>query len=301
MSTSFCGPINAASPTPLLPSGELDVASGKRLCKRWLDVGLDGVLVLGSMGEGLWLDDAVRNAFMELALAEAGDGTTLYANAADISEARMIERARRYAKMGAPCIVLCLPPKCSPAGGVAAIKRIADACPVPCAYYEAPFNTDVALTIGEIRDILSHPNVVAFKDSSSNTRISQGVSDPAHRPDAYLMHGCEYAAVFSPLYGYDGMLHGGGVMTARRVREVWDLVARGDMDAALPLHREKCLFLIDVYGYVQRPPHNARGQKYALKRLGIIDHEDTVIAQTLTDADRAAIARAVDANREWLA
>ena len=57
------GAINAATPTPLKPDGSFDKASAKKLCRRWTDIGLDGVFVLGSMGEGPLLSDEVRNAW----------------------------------------------------------------------------------------------------------------------------------------------------------------------------------------------------------------------------------------------
>src|SRR5262245_1960353 len=100
MPSPTIGPINAATPTPLTPEGCLDHASARRLAKRWKDTGLDGVMVLGSMGEGLRLSDQVRDSFLELALAEAGDRLTIFATAADFSAARMRERAAKYAAMG---------------------------------------------------------------------------------------------------------------------------------------------------------------------------------------------------------
>ena len=56
------GPINAATPTPLLNDGGFDHAGTVRLCRRWSDIGLDGVLILGSMGEGILLPEEVRTA-----------------------------------------------------------------------------------------------------------------------------------------------------------------------------------------------------------------------------------------------
>jgi hypothetical protein len=39
------GPINAATPTPLRNDGAFDREAAKRLCHRWTDIGLDGVLI----------------------------------------------------------------------------------------------------------------------------------------------------------------------------------------------------------------------------------------------------------------
>ena len=295
------GIVNAASPTPITPDGGFDAASARRLCRRWMDIGLDGAFVLGTMGEGPLLSDAVRNAWLETALAEAGERVTIFAGTFDSSRARMRERALRYARMGAHCVVLCATPNTSPARAVEDVLAVADACPAPCAYYEAPFLSGTALALEEILRILAHPNIRALKDSSYNTGLSQGITAPEFRPEGvFLMDGAEYHTVFSALVGYDGVLHGGGVLTGRRVREVWQAVRAGDIPRAVALDREKSNFLSTVYHRFSRPLQNTIGQKYALKLLGVLHHETVLADQRLDDADRARIERAVAAHRPWL-
>jgi 4-hydroxy-tetrahydrodipicolinate synthase len=91
--TLHIGPINAATPTPLKPDGTLDRASALRLCRRWLDIDLDGVFLLGSMGEGPYLPEGVRDAFLELALDQVGGKLALFASVADLSRERMHDRS----------------------------------------------------------------------------------------------------------------------------------------------------------------------------------------------------------------
>lgn len=295
------GLVHAATPTPLRPDGSLDTVSAKRLCRRWLELKLDGVLLLGSMGEGPWLPDSVRNAFVELALAEVGDELTLFASAADVSPARMRERARRYAQMGIHCVVLCLPPGLAPASAIREIKAIADSCPVPCAYYDIPALTGTPLVVSEIQDLLSHPNIVACKDSSGNALLAQALtSDPWRPADVTLLDGTEYRVVASAQLGYDGLLHGGGVLTGAWVRQIWDHVQSGRLAEALDADRQKSFCLAAIYNRFHRPLQNTIGQKYALKLLGVLDHETVLIDQALNDADRARIEDAVATHRDRL-
>jgi len=295
------GPINAATPTPLTPDGALDITSAKRLCQRWLNLGLDGVFLLGTMGEGLLLAEEVRATFLELALAEAGSRLTIFAGAADLSRARMRDRALRYARMGAHCIVLCLPPNVAPKTAIADVKAVADACPVPCAYYEIPLNTGTALLLDEIRDILAHGNILVFKDSSGHDLIAQGLTAESLRPKGCsLLDGNEYRTAFSAMLGYDGVLHGGGVLTGRWVRTIWEKTRQGLSAEAMAMDREKALFLGRVYGRFTRPPCPIVGQKYALKLLGVLDHETVVADQQLDDTARARIAAAVQEHHSWL-
>ena len=300
--TLTVGPINAATPTPLLLNGDLDRSSARRLCKRWLDLRLDGVLLLGSMGEGPYLSDATRNAFVELALQEAGGQLMLFASAGDVSRARMMERALRYADIGAHCVVLFLPPKIPAFRAIEDVLAVAEACPVPCAYYDVPANTGTPLVVNEIIGILSHPNIHVMKDSSSNPLIAQGLTDPELRhKDCRLLDGGEYHTTYSYQRGYDGVLHGGGVLTGRWVRTIWGSMQAGRIDEALEMDHRKALFLASVYNRFSRPLQNTIGQKYALKLLGVLDHEAVVIDQTLDDASRARIEQAVETHQEWIA
>ncbi len=301
MTTLKIGSINAATPTPLKPDGSFDKASAKKLCNRWRDIGLDGVFVLGSMGEGPLLSDEVRNAWVETALQEAGDSLTIFAGAADVSMQRMRERAVRYAKMGAHCVVLCIPPKLSPAQAVADVKAVADVCPSPCAYYDIPENTGTPLVLNEIFDILSHGNIKVCKDSSGSSLINRALNMPEIKPrDVFMMDGNEYQTPYSRLLGYDGVLHGGGVLTGHWVRKIWDLMGQGKISEAMELDRRKSLFIAKVYNRFSRPLQNAVGQKYALQLLGALDNAAVVNGQTLDDNGRARIKEAVAEYRDLI-
>lgn len=295
------GPINAASPTPLNADGCFDRKSARRLSKHWLDIGLDGVLILGSMGEGSRLSDECREAFVETALEEAGDRITVFASAADLSRERMRERAVRYAGMGVHCVVLCVPPGTAVSKAVADVKAVADSCPVPCAYYEVPANTGITLSLDEILDILSHENIQAMKDSSNNALISQAITSEGYRPRGVpILDGVEYRTAFSFAVGYDGVIHGGAVLTARRVRSIWQKAAEGRIEEAMAMDRENSLFLGTVYNRFSRPLQNVIGQKYALKLLGVLDYETALLDQVLDDGSHRRISEAVEKHRSWL-
>lgn len=301
MSDLRIGPINAATPTPLTTCGSLDFHSAKRLARRWIELQLDGILLLGNMGEGTLVASRDREAFVDLALAEAGDEMTIFVSASDSSRERMRERALQYASMGAPCVVLTAPRGVSAAKAVADVKALAECCPVPCCYYDAPASTGVALNAEEIFDLLSHGNIVAMKDSSNNALLSQALTAPRYRvPGVAILDGVEYRTAYSRALGYDGVIHGGAVLTGRRVRVIWEMAGNGKAAEARNLDRENALFLGTVYNRFSHPLQNTIGQKYALKLLGVLDHETVLLDQYLDDASKARIAEAVSTSREWI-
>src|SRR5262249_7673577 len=159
------------------------------------------------------LSDQVRDSFLELALAEAGDRLTIFATAADFSAARMRERAAKYAAMGAHYVVLSLPPGVAASQAIAEGKAAARRRPVPCCYYDVPENTGTPLVLEEVLDLLTHPNIRVVKDSSGNALLAQALTASGQRNGARLFDGTEYRTAYSCALGYDGVLHGGGALT----------------------------------------------------------------------------------------
>lgn len=295
------GPINAATPTPLESDGALDRDSSVRLCRRWMDIGLDGVFILGSMGEGEYLSEGTRDAFVEAVLEEVRGKLTIFAGAMDTSRSRMRDRALRYAGMGVSCVVLGACPGVSGRRAIQDVKTVADACPVPCSFYHVPSVTGIELNVKQLLDLLSHPNIHAIKDSSANPLIAHGITTKDYRaPDIALFDGCEYRTAFSHMLGYDGVIHGGGVLTARRVRHIWDKVAEGHLEEAIALDRENSLFLAQIYNRLSGPVQNVIGLKYALKLLGVLDEPTVAGEQSLDEASRARIAGLVERHLDWL-
>lgn len=295
------GPINAATPTPLTGDRSLDRESAKRLCQRWVDAQLDGVFILGGMGEGSYLPDAVRDAFAELATAEVAARISVFISAAASTRQKMRERALRYASLGASCVVLCVTRTESLKQAVADVKAVADACPTPCGYYEVPASTGLALTLSDILDIMSHGNIRVIKDSSNNALLAQSLTAAEYRrPGITILDGCEYRTPFAAGLGYDGVIHGGAVLTANRTRTIWEKAKTGDFQDAIRLDREKALFLGTIYNRFSRPLQNIIGQKYAMKLMGLLNDPCVMVDQSLDTASCRRIQTAIDANRHWL-
>ena len=295
------GVINAASPTPLDAAGDCDLEATRSLCRRWRHLPLDGVLLLGSMGEGPLLSDRARESFVDGARGETAGSPTLFVSVADLSRQRMIERARRSAALGAGWIVITATPGQSVSRALADVRSVAEAAPVPCIYYDVPVNTGVTFALDDLLELASHPNIHAIKDSSGNALLAQALASPAHRPPGLaVFDGTEYRTAHSAALGYDGVIHGGGVLTARAVRRIWELARQGDWQEAFRLDRENSLFLAAVYNRFSRPLQNIAGQKYALQLLNVFRSADCSVDQTVGEEARARIERAVAGYRQWL-
>lgn len=280
------GPINAALPTPLDTNKNLDEESLRRLCSHCIEIGLDGIFILGSMGEGTLLPESARARAVEIVQEELGSrDIKIFVSAADVSAERMRERAERYASLGADYAILMIPQNLSIEKGIDELHRVADSSEIPCGYYEVPVVTQRALSFNQLKRVLAHDNIHIFKDSSNNALFAQGISEGLLKEaNVTTLDGVEFRAAFSARLGYDGVLHGGGALTARRVRRIWQLVSDGRLEEAIELDRRNSLFLAAIYDRFLTATRATIGQKYALKLLTVFSDESLLLDQEL-DAD----------------
>ncbi len=302
MSNVELGVIHAATPTPVMPNGELDKAGAKKLFKRMVDIKLDGVLLLGTMGEGSLLPESTREDFVESAVKDLKGKLNLLANASDSSRSRMLAQSKRYEALGVDCIVLCLTPKVSMRKAIEDVHAVAESMDIPCVFYNIPATTGQTPVLDEINEILSHPNIIALKESSGNSLIAQGLTQKNGRPDGVkIFDGDEYRSAYSAMLGFDGVLHGGGVVTAKIVREIWRCGQVSDWMQATELDRLKSLCLAKIYNRFSSPLQNIAGQKYALQLLdGFGEYVDVLADQKLSQSDRGRVEQAVESCRSWL-
>ncbi|NDC79050.1 MAG: dihydrodipicolinate synthase family protein, partial [Chitinophagia bacterium] len=103
------GGLVIAMPTPLKENEDLDAASFRRLIDHCIGEGADGVMILGSMGEGVALADNVREEAMEVAREHVDKRVPLLVTVSGASTRRTIEYARRAERLGADYLVTTSP------------------------------------------------------------------------------------------------------------------------------------------------------------------------------------------------
>ena len=98
-----------AMPTPLQQNEDLDAASFRKLIDHCIGEGADGIMILGSMGEGAALTDPVRDEAMEVAAEHVGKRVPLLVTISGASTRRTLENARRAEGLGADYLVTTSP------------------------------------------------------------------------------------------------------------------------------------------------------------------------------------------------
>ncbi len=160
-------------PTFFTEDESLDLATQREHYTRLRDHGIANVVVLGSNGEAVHLDDDERRTLIGLARETLGSDAQVLAGTGAQSTRMTISLCRLAADAGAS-VALVLPPHHyrSQMTGVALRAHylaVADASPLPVLIYNMPANAaGVDLDADTIITLSAHPNIIGLKDSSGN-------------------------------------------------------------------------------------------------------------------------------------
>jgi 4-hydroxy-tetrahydrodipicolinate synthase len=101
-------------PTPFLPDEELDLQSLRTLTDFVVGSGVDGMTILGVLGEGAKVSDRERSAIVEVTLAQTNGRVPVCVTVSAASAYRSVEYAREARAMGAHSVMLSAPPLARP-------------------------------------------------------------------------------------------------------------------------------------------------------------------------------------------
>jgi 4-hydroxy-tetrahydrodipicolinate synthase len=135
-------------PTPFLPDGGLDRASIPTLVDFVRKTGVDGLTVLGVLGEAARLGDTERTAVLEAAIAAAGAAIPVCVGVSHASTDRAIAYAREAEAAGAHSVMLAPPPFARPTD--AGLRRhylaVASAISIPVVVQDHPASSGVQMS-----------------------------------------------------------------------------------------------------------------------------------------------------------
>lgn len=154
--------------TPLLPDGELDPASARRLVEFQISAGVHGLFVLGSTGEQAALSAEQRAAMLETTIAANAGRVPILAGIFDTSTRRCIENARMAQAAGAEALVLA-PTYYYRAGQhelLDLFRAVRSAVDLPLLAYDVPGAVNVKLDAATVTTLAEEGVICGIKDSS---------------------------------------------------------------------------------------------------------------------------------------
>lgn len=161
---------------------EIDYGMMKHNLDRWGDSDLDGIVVLGSNGEFVYLTFEEKLELVEFVINNFNKDKKIIVGTYCESTKETIRLSKEVAKLGADAILVL--PSNYYAGAMKEdvlykyFTDIADESPIPMMLYNMPGNTGINLSSGLISRLSKHPNIVGVKDTSGNiVQLSEIVRD----------------------------------------------------------------------------------------------------------------------------
>lgn len=165
--------------------GAIDFASYTRLVEHYIALGVDGLVPLGTTGEGPTLDDDETEALVEATLDAARGRVPVMAGVggnATHKVAKMLKRLERYPLAG----ILSVCPyynRPSQDGLIAHFTRLAGTTARDILIYNIPYRTAVNLGNDSLLELAQLRNIVGVKDSSGS--VAQSLDLLARKPAGF--------------------------------------------------------------------------------------------------------------------
>lgn len=232
-----------AVPTPLTKDENIDVSSLRRMLDHCIREGVNGIMLLGTIGEGTALLAPQRRILVEESVAHVAGRTPVLAAVSAPSTRIAVSYAKDIEKSGVDYIVCTTPfyykfP--DPHSVLTHIETIADAVDVPLFFYNAPLMTNNPVDVDTLEKILNIEKVAGVKDSSchynSFVELLRRYPDKEKRPGT-IMQGDESVIDSSLIMGADGIVSGAGVVFLKLLNDLYRAATQNDRLRAMELQR----------------------------------------------------------------
>jgi 4-hydroxy-2-oxoglutarate aldolase len=157
--------------TPFHPgTGEVDLPSFQDNLRRWADSKINGVVIAGTTGEAVLVDEEERVALVRAAREVLRPEIRLTVGTGLESTRATARLSRRVADEGAEAVLVQPPAYYKGAMTPEALREhylaVAEASPVPVIVYQAPLRmSTLDLPTGLVAELSTHENIVGIKDS----------------------------------------------------------------------------------------------------------------------------------------
>jgi 4-hydroxy-tetrahydrodipicolinate synthase len=221
--------------TPLTADEEVDRSAVRRQVDFMIEGGVDGLFLLGSIGEGPFLRARVRQELVEAAVEAAAGRVPVIAGIIETGTTRVIEEMRGLSGRGLAAYVAAAPYYF---GGFndqelsGHFQRVADAADLTVLLYNIPQNTHVPMKAPLVLKLAEHANVAGIKDSSGDWAEVHHIL--RERPAGFtVLQGNQSLCAVSLLAGAEGLVPGHANVWPQLLRDLMAAGRRGDMEAAL--------------------------------------------------------------------
>ncbi len=294
----------SAAPTPFTVEGNIDVESIKRLVEHHVRLGIKGVFLCGTSGEGPWLTMDMCREVVDATVKAAAGRFKVTVQVTDNSAVRILDNIAKFADSGVDAVIMA-PPFFQANETQEYLKKmfieVLDKSPIPVGFYHRGAHSSVTVDAETVMELMSHPNLIMVKDSSGDKAVMEKFSSHAATLDnpPLLLDGDEFDCVPYLENGYDGVLFGGGCFNGYISNQILAAASNEDFAAAQKLQDKMAAMMMEIFGGEGFPCWLA-AQKQVLVELGVFATNKTIINYSLTPECHAALKSVIERERELL-
>jgi len=293
----------SATPTPLTDAMAVDTQSVKRMVAHHCRLGVKGLFLAGTCGEGAWLPEREKRRLVESVAKHAAGKLLVSVQVTDNSAARILDNIKVAREDGADIAVIAPPYflfNANPRTLLNLYRQAIQESPLPIGIYDRGAAGSVVIPNDVLAQIYAEPKVMIVKDSSTDpARREIALAVRRRRPELRLFDGDEFHCVDYLKAGYDGLLVGGGIFIGYLAGQIMEATAAGDFALAEKRQQHMNRIMFAVYGG-KKITCWLSGLKRLMVELGVFRTWKNYLDYPLTASCLRDIQRLVEREREVL-
>ncbi len=257
--------LSVAMVTPF-DQGRIDIGAVDRLLDHLLDGGVDGIVPVGTTGEGPTVSADERLGLFTRVKKMAGDRFVLAGTGSNSTE-RTVEQTLQAKDAGVDGALVVAPYYNKPTqeGLIAHFTRTATAADMPLCLYNVPGRTGVSLSVDTVCALAGVPQIVAIKEASGSLDQVTGIVGSTKLT---VLSGDDSLTLPMLSVGAAGVISVLGNVVPKPLKRMLAAFREGGVDEARALHHQ--LYPLATALFVESNPGPV---KHALARLGLIREE----------------------------
>jgi 4-hydroxy-tetrahydrodipicolinate synthase len=251
--------------TPLLPNGQVDYPTLRKLIDWHIAQGTDCIGVVGTTGESPTVNVEEHCEIIRVSVEQSAGRVPIMAGCGANSTAEAIELAQFAQKVGANCQLQVVPYYNKPTqeGQYLHFAAIAEAVDLPVILYNVPGRTVADMSHETVLRLTKVPGIVGIKEATGNIERAQWLIKET--PDDFAVYsGDDPTAVALMLCGGQGNVSVTANVAPKLMHELCKAAMAGDVQSAMDIQFK----LLSVHKHLFVEP-NPIPVKWAMERMGL--------------------------------
>jgi 4-hydroxy-tetrahydrodipicolinate synthase len=279
--------INLAMQTPMHDDGSIDFTRWQELIDVYIDAGVHGLVLGAGTGQHPYLTETECKKLYELGAARIDKRCHLICQTSALNVDQVIERSKHAQDLGADALMILPPYLEGPEDddGLFEFYRCIDAeVDTDIIGYNIPQTTGIGISVDLFKRLNELPHFNYIKDSAGDLTTHQAYLQTGFK----VLNGADPTTVFALIAGATGTIWGGANYMPRECVRLYELVASGDLNAAMTLWSAMLPSLLYIWqgNYIARVKTAARlrgfdGGSVRRPLMPLTDIEQSQLATTL--------------------